>query len=153
MSSRLRPFKEEDAAGVRELILTVLSKEYPFDRKAYADTDLDRIGEIYGGKRNAFFVAEERGAIVGTIGVKEETGDMALIRRFFVDLKHRKQGCGSALLERALGFCHGTGYRRVCFRCTDRMADAMRLCTHKGFVEAEKLDVSGFAIHRLELAL
>jgi hypothetical protein len=94
MNNTLRVFKKEDAEGVRNLILNILSKEYPFDKSAYSDSDLYKLSETYGGKRDSFFVIEEGGGIVATVGVKEETQAEALLRRFFVDLKHRRQGYG-----------------------------------------------------------
>ena len=102
MSHTLRVFKKDDAKGVKELILTVLAKEYPFDRSAYSDSDLDKINEVYGTDKDSFFVIDEDGEIVGTVGIKGETKDDALLRRLFVDLKHRKKGYGTELLARAI---------------------------------------------------
>ncbi len=48
-------------------------------------------------------------------------------------------------------FCARKEYKRIVFRCTDRMSDAMNLCLKKGFVEKENLEVSGFRIHKLVL--
>ena len=149
----LRPFKKQDAEGVKNLILAILTDEYPFDKSVYSDSDLDRIAETYGGAKDSFFVIEEDGRIVGTAGVKEDTGTDALLRRLFVDPKHRKRGYGAELLEKAVAFCKEKGYKRILFRCTDRMAEAMSLCKKKGFTEMEKLEVSGFNIHKLELAV
>ena len=149
----LRVFKNEDAVGVKDLILNILSKEYPFDKSAYSDSDLYKISETYGGSRDSFFVIEEGDEIVGTVGVKEESPSDALLRRLFVDLKHRKKGYGSRLLDKAIDFCRAKGYKKIYFRCTDRMSEAMRLCVKKGFKETEKLEVSGFQIHKLELGL
>ena len=153
MSHELRKFEPRDAGGVKELILTILANEYPFDRTAYSDSDLDRIGEVYGGARESFFVIEDDDGIAGTVGVKEEAKDEALMRRLFVDLKHRRRGYGTELIDKAIAFCKENGYKRIYFRCTDRMADAMRLCVRKGFGETEKLEVSGFHIHKLELKI
>ena len=153
MDHTLRAFKKTDAKGVKELILTVLEKEYPFHRSAYSDSDLDRIGEIYGGAKESFFVMEEKGKIVGTVGIKEDSKDDALLRRLFVDAAFRKRGYGSLLARTAIDFCKEKGYRRIYFRCTDRMQDAMKLCIKNGFRETEKLPVSGFNIHKLERAL
>lgn len=153
MNHELRPYKKDDARGVKDLILTILSKEYPFDKSAYSDSDLDKIGQTYGGARDVFFIIKEDGEIVGTAGIKEETKDEALLRRLFVDLKHRKRGYGTELLESAINFCKEKYYKRIYFRCTDRMSDAMKLCLKKGFVEAEVLDISGFQIHKLVKAL
>jgi len=153
MHHTLRKFETKDAAGVKELILGILTKEYPFDRSAYSDSDLDKIGQVYGGKRDSFFIVEDTGHISGTVGIKEESQDDALLRRLFVDLKHRRQGLGNELLNMAINFCRDKGYKRMFFRCTDRMSDAMKLCQKKGFKETEKLEVGGFKIHKLELAL
>lgn len=153
MTYELRRYKTGDAEGVRELILGILTKEYPFDRAAYSDSDLDRIDAVYGGQKNVFFVIDEEGRIAGTAGVKEDSKDEALLRRVFVDPKSRKRGYGSALVDKAIEFCKENGYRRVYFRCTDRMADAMRLCMKKGFRETEDLEVGGFHIHKLELKI
>lgn len=153
MGHILRTYKEEDRKGVRELILGILTKEYPFDKSVYSDSDLDKIGEIYGGNNDAFFVIEDDGEIVGTTGVKEESKDDVLLRRLFVDLKHRRRGYGAELLDKAIDFCKTKGYKRMIFRCTDRMADAMNLCLKKMFKEVEHLEVSGFRIHKLERTL
>ncbi|MBN1526677.1 MAG: GNAT family N-acetyltransferase [Candidatus Omnitrophica bacterium] len=151
MGYALRQFKKEDAHGVKELILSILTKEYPFDRGAYSDSDLDQIDSVYGGKREGFFVIEESGEIVGTVGVKEETAQSALLRRLFVDVKHRKRGYGTQLIKEAVRFCREKDYRRIYFRCTDRMVDAMKLCIKEGFAETECLELGGFTIHKLEL--
>ena len=153
MDNNLRLFRKEDAEGVKSLILNILSKEYPFDKSVYSDSDLYKIVETYGGKRDAFFVIEAGGEIVGTVGVKEESPSEALLRRLFVDLKHRKRGYGSGLLDKSIDFCKEKGYKKIYFRCTDRMSEAMNLCLKKGFKETEKLEVSGFKIHKLELSL
>jgi putative acetyltransferase len=153
MEHTLRRFQEADSKGAKELILSVLTREYPFDRSAYSDSDLDRIGEVYGGVRESFFVMESAGRIMGTVGVKEDSKENALLRRLFVDSKERHKGYGTELLKKAVAFCRESGYKRICFRCTDRMVDAMKLCVKEGFRETETLEVSGFKIHKLELAL
>lgn len=151
MNYALRTFNKADAQGVKDLILSILTSEYPFDKTAYSDSDLDKVEEVYGGAKDSFFLIEEGGQIVGTIGVKEETAEDVILRRLFVDLKHRKKGYGTELLKKAIAFCKSKGYKRIFFRCTDRMSDAMNLCLKNDFREAEALEVSGFKIHKLEL--
>ncbi|MFA6078482.1 MAG: GNAT family N-acetyltransferase [Candidatus Omnitrophota bacterium] len=153
MGHTLRKFGKEDAAGVKDMILSILTKEYPFDRSAYSDSDLDKIGEVYGGKNESFFIVEQDGKIAGTVGIKEDSSDDALLRRLFVDPSFRKLGYGTMLLKEAIEFCRTKGYKRITFRCTDRMVDAMKLCMKAGFKETETLAVSGFKIHKLELAI
>lgn len=153
MEHSLRKFGPQDSKGVKDLILTILTREYPFDRSAYSDSDLDKIAETYSGPKDSFFVLEEKGEVVGTVGIKEDSAEDALLRRLFVDPGHRKHGYGSELLETAVKFAREKGYKRIFFRCTDRMAAAMKLCISKGFNEKDSLEVSGFKIHRLELGL
>ena len=153
MTFALRHFEKQDKDGVKDLILSVLMKEYPFDRSAYSDSDLEKIDEVYGGQKDSFLVMAEDGKIVGTVGIKGETKDEALLRRLFVDSNHRKLGYGTRLLRTAITFCRDNGYKRIYFRCTDRMVDAMRLCVKEGFKEIEALEISGFKLHRLELSL
>lgn len=153
MSHQLRNFKIEDAQGVHALILGILTREYPFDRSAYSDSDLDRVAETYGGKKDAFFVIDEGSGIAGTVGIKMETPDDAILRRFFVDVKRRRHGYGSELIKKAIDFCKSKGYKRIFFRCTDRMSDAMKLCAKHGFKETDTLSIGGFNIHKLVLEL
>ena len=153
MSHELRSFKSKDAENVHTLILGILTREYPFDRSAYTDSDLDRVAETYGGKKDAFFVIDEGDSVAGTIGIKMETPDDAILRRFFVDVKRRRHGYGSELILKAIDFCRSKGYKRVFFRCTDRMSDAMKLCAKHGFKEIDTLSIGGFNIHKLMLEL
>lgn len=145
---KVREYKSEDSVGVKNLILSILEKEYPFDKSAYQDSDINDISGTYSGEGNAFFVAEKGKHIVGTIGVKQDTKDIAIVRRFFVDANFRKQGFGGALLKKAISFCHATHYKKVAFRATDRMKQAMGVLKKMGFSEKEDLEISGFHIHQ-----
>jgi len=149
----LRKFKKDDAARVKELILGILTAEYPFDKSAYSDSDLEKISQTYGGEKDAFFVIDENAQIAGTVGIKMDSDESALLRRLFVDVKRRRRGYGSELVSKAISFCREKGYKKICFRCTDRMSDAMNLCKKNGFKEIDTLSVSGFSIHTLELSL
>jgi len=144
----VRRYKPEDSEGVRNLILAILKKEYPFGEAVYKDSDISDISGTYNGEDNAFFVAEEKGRVAGTVGIKRETRDSALLRRLFVDRNYRKKGFGTALLKKALEFASECGYKELVFRATDRMRQAMDLCKKMGFLEKEDLEVSVFHIHK-----
>ena len=148
-----RMYKPEDSVAVKDLILSILEKEYPFDRSAYQDSDINDISGTYSGRDNVFFVIEEKDKVIGTIGVKKDAPESALIRRFFVDTNYRKKGLGTMLLEKAVEFCKSKNYKEICFRATDRMRDAMKLMKKKGFKEKDDLEVSGFHIHRFVLKI
>ena len=148
-----RDYKAEDSIGVKNLILSILEKEYPFDRSVYQDSDVNDISGTYSGKGNAFFVVEKDSKVVGTVGIKKDTDESALLRRLFVDENYRKQGLGRELLARAIDFCRTEHYKEIIFRATDRMQSAMNLMKNMGFAEKDDLAVSGFHIHRFALKL
>jgi len=150
---KVRTYKAEDSVGVKNLILTILGKEYPFDQSAYQDSDINDITGTYSGEGNGFFVVEQDRKIVGGVGIKRDDGNRALVRRFFVDKDYRKRGFGTMLIEKAIEFCRDSKYEVIIFRATDRMAGTMELCKKMGFKETESLEVSGFHIHTFILKL
>jgi len=99
---KVRTYKAEDSVGVKNLILTILGKEYPFDQSAYQDSDINDITGTYSGEGNGFFVVEQDRKIVGGVGIKRDDGNRALVRRFFVDKDYRKRGFGTMLIEKAI---------------------------------------------------
>ncbi|MFC1576454.1 GNAT family N-acetyltransferase [Candidatus Omnitrophota bacterium] len=149
----VREYRPSDSEGVKNLILSILEKEYPFDRSAYRDTDISDISGTYSGKGSAFYVAEADNEIMGTVGVKRDAKESALLRRLFVEEKHRKKGLGTMLIDKAIEFCRQESYGEIIFRATDRMSAAMKLCKKKGFKEKDDLEVSGFHIHQFTLKL
>ncbi|MDD5449265.1 MAG: GNAT family N-acetyltransferase [Candidatus Omnitrophica bacterium] len=150
---KIRKFSEGDGPKVKELILSILETEYPFDRKAYSDTDLENIVSAYGGARDTFFVIEEGDRIIATAGIKEDTKETALLRRVFVDPSRRRRGYGAQLLDETIKFCRESGYKELAFRTTSKMTQAIELCKKKGFSEKEKIDLGGFFIHKFILQL
>ncbi len=148
---QVRTFKEEDYPKIRELILSILTKEYPFDKSCYSDSDLYSLGETYSGLKNNFFVIEENDSIIGTAGVKRETDETALLRRLFVNPESRRKGYGRILVDKAVGFCRENGYKRIVFRTTNRMVQAIELCKKTGFKQLESADLGGFKIFRFSL--
>ena len=148
-----RMFESKDSEGVRNLIISILTKEYPFDKNVYEDSDIADIGQAYGGERDSFFVIESEERIIGTVGVKEESKDTALIRRLFVDIASRRKGYGALLLDRAIRHCRHNNFRRIVFRSTGRMIQAINLLKKTGFKEIEKIDLGGFQIYKFVLDL
>lgn len=149
----IRPFKNTDAKKVKDLILEILTTEYPFDKGAYSDSDLDDIAGVYGGPREIFFVVDDGVNIAGTAGVKEDDKDTALLRRLFVSPGHRRKGLGKMLLEKAVEFAKSKNYRFLVFRTTNRMVQAIDLCKKRGFTEKERINLGGFEIYKFELDL
>ncbi len=150
---RLRHFNLKDKDQVKVLITDILKNEFAMDQKAYPHSDLESIPKAYGGKREAFFVAEENGKIVGTIAVKEESKKVAILRRLFVKPNHRGKGYGIALIDKAMDFCKKNGYREIIFHSSARMKAAIGICRKVGFLKKQRLNLDGVDIIKFVLLL
>jgi len=104
-------------------------------QKVYSFHDLDDPVRYYNGKKDIFLVAEKEGKIIGTIAIKEDSTDMALLRRVFVRKDFRGKGYGEKLVKEAVKFCFAHQYNTIIFRGTDKMQQALNLCLKQGFAE------------------
>ncbi len=150
---QVRTFEKKDNPSVKNLIISILTKEYPFDESVYEESDLSDIKQVYGGKRDVFLVVESEGQIMGTIGIKEDTKDTAIIRRLFVDPSCRRKGYGALLLDKGIRHCKKNNFKHIAFRTTGRMIQAINLIKKMNFKEAEKIDLGGFQIYKYILDL
>lgn len=146
----IRSFEKKDSAAVKELISSIMSHEFPEEQKAYQYEDLDSIAETYGKLREKFLVAVEGSTVAGTVGIKEDSEKVALLRRLFVHHSHRERGVGSMLVDTALDFCKMNGYKYVNFRATSKMKAAIELlCKKKAFVKKDSCPFAGIEIINL----
>jgi len=150
---QVRTFNEKDGSAVKDLIVSILTKEYPFDKGVYEDSDLADIARSYGEKRDCFLVVESDKKIIGTIGIKEDSQDTAIIRRLFVEPSCRRRGYGTLLLEKGIRECRKNNFKHIVFRTTGKMAQALILFKKEGFKEVEKMDLGGFEIYKFALDL
>lgn len=142
----IRRIQANDTEAVRDLINDIMRAEFPSESGAYACDDLDGIREHYGGGREIFLVAEKDGKIVGTVAIKEDGAETALLRRVFVHKHFRGQGYGAKLLNKALQFCFEQRYKTVTFRGTNKMQNALRLCLKNGFEQKNVAELGDFSL-------
>ncbi|MBI3987374.1 MAG: GNAT family N-acetyltransferase [Lentisphaerae bacterium] len=135
----IRKVADPDTGEVKNLVHGIMREEFSAESKAYSAFDLDNPCSYYGGSKDMFLVAEKDRHIVGTVAIKEDAPDSALLRRIFVKKEYRGKGLGEQLLCKALEFCFEHNYRSVVFRGTDRMQGALKLCLKNGFVEEDLL--------------
>ncbi|MBU3913705.1 MAG: GNAT family N-acetyltransferase [Nanoarchaeota archaeon] len=100
---KIREYKEEDRKKVKKLVKEVLTEIF---NSASNLKDLDNIKKEY----KKFFVVEEKGEIIGTLGIKNE-GD-ARISRMYIKKEKRGGGLGKKLVKKAIKLCKGK-YKRI----------------------------------------
>ena len=149
----IRKCHESDQEPAKELIAKILQAEFPKEISAFPIKDLNDINRSYGKLGEAFFVATENGAIIGTVAVKQEDERTGLLRRLFVDSSYRRKKIGSQLIDRAIEFCREVGYEELIFKTTSTMSHAIRLCETKGFVPRARLDIGPVQLVKFTLYL
>ncbi len=150
---KIRKFESKDAPRVKDLISSIIAKEFPKLIKIYSTEDINHIPKCYGGKRETFLVLENEGKIAGTVAVKEEDKNTAFLRRLFVNPSFRKKGYGTSLIESAIEFCKKHHYKQIVFQGNEKMIAALRLCVKQGFKEQEAAVIDNLAILRYILSL
>lgn len=152
-STYIRPYNTKDSVGVKALITSILDNEFGREKDLYPTSDLDNISISYGGHRDIFYVLVDNDKIIGTIAIKEDDRNTALLRRVFVDTVYRGRGLGLQLLKKAIDFCIEKKYSQIVFRSTDRMVSAIGLCKKSGFVERAHLAMGDIDIYKFTLNL
>ncbi|MFH1093369.1 MAG: GNAT family N-acetyltransferase [Candidatus Omnitrophota bacterium] len=130
---KIRQFKEADKPQVIKLITSILKNEFSISNETYSDFDINNIEDVYGGKRDLFLVAVIGNSVVGTIAIKEDDKNCALLRRVFVSPEFRGIGLGKKLIVSAIEFCEKNNYSVINFCSTDKMQAANELCKKNGF--------------------
>ena len=129
----IRKFRPQEQEQVHRLVSSILKQEFGLDESTYPETDLSDIAGHYGGTRDIFLVAIANGSVVGTIAIKEDDKNSALLRRIAVSPAFRGQGIAKQLIIKAIEFCQENEYRIVHFRSTQAMNAANQLCGQNGF--------------------
>ena len=149
----IRKICSRDTSQVKQLICGILDKEFASEHQAYGGPDLDDPVQYYGGQKDIFLVAEKDGAIIGTVAIKEDTPDTALLRRIFLNKAFRGKGYGEKLLQKAMAFCFEQQYQNVTFRGTAAMQAALQLCLKEGFKETDVAEMNAFKMYVLTKCL
>ena len=129
----IRRAKPTDQPEVESLVCQIMDREFREAKTAYPMDDIRDIGNFYGGKGEAFFVALNGHHVIGTVGVKKEDENTALLRRLFVAAEYRHQKVGKSLVERVLQFCRESGYGEIVFKATSKMEAAVETLKRSGF--------------------
>jgi len=149
----VKPFKDSEQEKIKNFIVWVLEKEFTIKSEEYPEQDLDNLKKIYRQPGCIMLVAKEGEQLIGTVAVKDENREIALIRRLFIHPAYRRRGFGLVLLSRAIDFCRLNGYKKIIFRATSGMSSAISLCLRQGFKETERVTIEGSEVVSLHYSL
>jgi ribosomal protein S18 acetylase RimI-like enzyme len=118
----IRPFKREDQAPVKQLILNCLAEHWGW-LDPQRNPDLGDIGASYS--EGIFLVAENQGEIVGTGGLLPGAGGSMEIVRVHVAEHYRRMGIGSLIVAALCENAQIHGAETVVLETTETWEDAI----------------------------
>jgi ribosomal protein S18 acetylase RimI-like enzyme len=133
---KIRAYLDKDKNKVKKLIKKVLFEI--FKVPAQGIEDLDDIKTAYFRKEGIFYVAEDRGQIIGTIAVRKEKNKIARLKRMYVNPKYRRQKIGQKLLDKVFKFCKDDRYKKIILSTYPLMGAAINFYKRNGFKKYKK---------------
>lgn len=134
----IRPFRPEDKPGVVANIEAVYRDYHYLVDFDHFEADLVDIQSTYQDAGGEFWVAEDGGAIAGSVGVLPHGGDTCELKRLYVGHAYRRRGLARRLLATARGWAMAKGYRRMVLWSDVLLTAAHDLYLKSGFRATQK---------------
>ncbi len=158
-SVKIRPYKSGDASGVIEIMREVFIDENGWSSLFLQEAivTMRKMLMTMIPSVELFLVCESEKGLCGAMFLKRADKDTVFIRWLVVKSEFRKRGIGRGMLEMALEFSRGVGYRKVKLNTVGDLHQAMELYRDVGFLETgweeKSLWKMEMTIHYLEMDL
>jgi putative acetyltransferase len=136
---RYRPSDQPAVVGLfRQYMWELTPPNLGAEFQAYVEKairdELGKIEEYYFARDDqGFWIADERGGVLGMAGVERHGDDSAELRRMAVEKSHRRKGIGRQLLATAEAFCRDAGYRKLVLSTSELQVAARGLYESSGY--------------------
>ncbi|VVB99962.1 Acetyltransferase (GNAT) family protein [uncultured archaeon] len=131
------PYGEKYAKPVKAFILGILEDE--FGIRGEKRPDLDDISCTYQRNKSNFWVAVDRGKVVGTIALMDYGSKRGYLKRMYVARELRGSGLAAELLNTLIEFARKNGMRGLYCGTVGKLAAANKFYQKHGFLKIEKL--------------
>lgn len=146
LESVIRPFRSEDQAAAKELILKGLVEHWGWLDET-KNPDLD---DIAGSYADGTFLCAWRGEeLVGTGACVPEAEGIGRIVRMSVATQMRRRGMGTSILQRLCDYARAAGYRRLVLETTSTWEDVVTFYESQGFRRVGSWDGDTHFVFRL----
>jgi len=98
------------------------------------DGELKQLVEVFSEeKRNAFWVVESAGEIVGCFGIESHGADDTELRRMYLDKGHRGAGIAQRMIDHALSEARALGFKKMILSTAEIQRSAVAFYRKSGF--------------------
>lgn len=145
----LRTWQPGDPSRVVYFYYELYKKQYRFNGtvERYFMEGMVELFEDPAGSQ--LWVAEQDGAVVGSVAVIKKDAQEAQLRWFGVKMGLQGQGLGKRLLDAAMQFCREKGYRHLYLWTIEILKPARHLYGKYGFAPTETKPNYEWADHML----
>ena len=133
------PYSDQFGPGVRDLIFNILETEFNSHETDYDRSDLYKISDIYQGSKSNFWVALDRGDVVGTAALQDYGGARGYLKRFYVKKENRGTGLAQKILKTALDYARANSFKEIFLGTVPAMIAANKFYQKEGFERIGKL--------------
>lgn len=140
---QIREYRKGDDEGIKSLINSVLT-EYDVGQPVDDDKDLSNISEYFNFQDGGgFWVLDDDGKIVGTIGLHRLSEDACYFLRFYLHKDYRGKGWGSKLWHHRAEWLKRWNYKKAYATSNEKFVDAIRFYDTHGYerITEEELPV------------
>lgn len=96
--------------------------------------ELSRVSEVFAAsKRNAFWVVEIEGQIIGIFGIESRSGDTTELRRMYLDRFYRGRGIAQRMMLCAESRAHDLGFSTLILSTAEIQHAALAFYRKSGF--------------------
>lgn len=136
----IRPPQSKEEWNVVRLLLQDYRNEFD-DQTCFTsfDEEMENIEGYYADPRKYKLIALEQpgNKIVGCVGLRAISPDVAEMKRLYVVPSHRGSGIGKRLAEEIISVASKMKYKKMVLDTMHEMQDAQRLYQRLGFVVTE----------------
>lgn len=142
-SYKIRAIQEADNPALAQVVRAAM-REFGADQREgsiYSDPVLDHMYGQYQGPRTAYWIAHQKGLLLGGAGIRQLDGTdepVCELQRMFLAPEARRKGIGKALIRQCLQFAQAQKYQGCYLETMPSMLDAQALYHKFGFQKIEK---------------
>ena len=131
-------YEERYKNQVISLILHIQNEENDLKLSIDEQPELKDIGKAFLFNGGGFWLAVENNEVIGTIALMKATGNGGILKKFFVDEKHRGKKTGLQLYETLMTFCRNNRIQQIVLDTPSVAIQSHAFYRKAGFVEIEK---------------